>query len=116
MTNQETQQEVQTTQEQAAEEKVEYKGEVVTQIEENKYQVGSRQYELVANHRDGFDAQKFGERYSDCVLYTTDAPDDGESIDARGRLPIKTNMTRVAVLSALNQYKRLFSDESVSVS
>ena len=44
MTNQETQQEVQTTQEQDAEEKVEYKGEVVTRIEENKYQVGSRQY------------------------------------------------------------------------
>ena len=35
MTNQETQQEVQTTQEQDAEEKVEYKGEVVTRIEEN---------------------------------------------------------------------------------
>ena len=67
MTNQETQQEVQTTQEQATEEKVEYKGEVVTRIEENKYQVGSRQYELVANHRDGFDAQKFGERYSDVL-------------------------------------------------
>ena len=38
MTNQETQQEVQTPQEQATEEKVEYKGEVVTRIEENKYQ------------------------------------------------------------------------------
>ena len=34
MTNQETQQEMQTTQEQATEEKVEYKGEVVTRIEE----------------------------------------------------------------------------------
>ena len=43
------------------------KGELVTRIAENEYMVGNRQYVLVANHRDGFDAQKLGERYSDVL-------------------------------------------------
>ncbi|HJF19966.1 MAG TPA: YutD family protein [Enterococcus columbae] len=43
------------------------KGETVTKIAENQYMVGNRQYALVANHRDGFDAQKLGERYSEVL-------------------------------------------------
>ncbi|OJG26398.1 hypothetical protein RR47_GL000146 [Enterococcus columbae DSM 7374 = ATCC 51263] len=43
------------------------KGELVTRIAENEYMIGNRQYVLVANHRDGFDAQKLGERYSDVL-------------------------------------------------
>lgn len=43
------------------------KGEIVTPIDETNFLVGERHYRLVHNHREGFDADKLGERYSDVL-------------------------------------------------
>ncbi|EOL44134.1 hypothetical protein RV11_GL002611 [Enterococcus phoeniculicola] len=43
------------------------KGEIVTPIDESNFLVGERHYRLVHNHREGFDADKLGERYSDVL-------------------------------------------------
>lgn len=43
------------------------KGELVTPLDDSNFLVGDRQFRLVANHREGFDAQKLGERYSDVL-------------------------------------------------
>jgi uncharacterized protein YutD len=57
--------EVIATEEPAKEEK--YKGEKVTIVDEVNLLVGDRKYRLVHNHRDGFDAEKLGERFSDVL-------------------------------------------------
>ncbi|MFV0561119.1 MAG: YutD family protein [Enterococcus sp.] len=43
------------------------KGEQVTMIDESNLMVGERPYRLVVNHREGFDADRLGERYSDVL-------------------------------------------------
>ncbi|MGM0123470.1 hypothetical protein IGI37_000836 [Enterococcus sp. AZ194] len=43
------------------------KGETVTPIDETNFLVGERHYRIVHNHRDGFDADKLGERYSEVL-------------------------------------------------
>ena len=43
------------------------KGEVVTVVNETDFLIGEREYKLVANHREGFDAEKLGERYSEVL-------------------------------------------------
>lgn len=43
------------------------KGEPVTMVDAENLLVGERQYRLVANYREGFDADKLGERYSDVL-------------------------------------------------
>lgn len=43
------------------------KGEVVTVVNDTDFLIGEREYKLVANHRDGFDAEKLGERYSEVL-------------------------------------------------
>ena len=43
------------------------KGEIVTIIDENHLNIGDRQYSLIKNHRDAFDAERLGERFSDVL-------------------------------------------------
>lgn len=43
------------------------KGETVTPLSDTDFMIGNRQYKLVADHRDGFDAEKLGERYSEVL-------------------------------------------------
>lgn len=43
------------------------KGEIVTTISDTDFMIGSRQYKLVRNHREGFDLEKLGERYSEVL-------------------------------------------------
>lgn len=43
------------------------KGEVVTVVNDTDFLIGEREYKLVANHREGFDAEKLGERYSEVL-------------------------------------------------
>ncbi|MEG0079419.1 MULTISPECIES: YutD family protein [Enterococcus] len=43
------------------------KGELVTPINETDFMIGQRQYKLVYDHRDGFDAEKLGERFSEVL-------------------------------------------------
>lgn len=43
------------------------KGKAVLQINENEYMIDNRHYKLVKNYRDGFDATRLGERYSDVL-------------------------------------------------
>lgn len=43
------------------------KGELVSPISDTDFMIGSRQYKLVANHRDGFDPEKLGERFSEVL-------------------------------------------------
>lgn len=48
-------------------EKKEIKGEIVVPINETEYMIGSRQYKLITNYREGFDAQRLGERFSEVL-------------------------------------------------
>ncbi|WP_122645480.1 YutD family protein [Enterococcus mediterraneensis] len=43
------------------------KEEVAVAISDTDFMIGSRQYKLVKNHREGFDLEKLGERYSDVL-------------------------------------------------
>lgn len=43
------------------------KGELVSPISDTDFMIGTRQYKLVANHRDGFDPEKLGERFSEVL-------------------------------------------------
>lgn len=43
------------------------KGETVTPLTDSDFMIGNRQYKLVADHREGFDAEKLGERYSEVL-------------------------------------------------
>lgn len=43
------------------------KGEIVTIIDDDHLNIGDRQYILVKNHRDAFDAERLGERFSDVL-------------------------------------------------
>ncbi|MBV7392303.1 MULTISPECIES: YutD family protein [Enterococcus] len=43
------------------------KGELVTMVDDKNLLVGERQYQLVKNYRDGFDADMLGERFSDVL-------------------------------------------------
>lgn len=43
------------------------KGERVTPLDEHTFLVGERQYRLVRDHREGFDLEKLGERYSEVL-------------------------------------------------
>ena len=43
------------------------KGEIVTIIDDNHLTIGDRQYILVKDHRDAFDAERLGERFSDVL-------------------------------------------------
>lgn len=43
------------------------KGEVVTVVNDTDFLIGEREYKLVANHREGFDAEKLEERYSEVL-------------------------------------------------
>ncbi|BCA85056.1 hypothetical protein EsVE80_05790 [Enterococcus saigonensis] len=43
------------------------KGELVTPINETDFMIGQRQYKLVYDHREGFDAEKLGERFSEVL-------------------------------------------------
>lgn len=43
------------------------KGEPVTVLNETDFTIGERQYKLVADHREGFNAEKLGERFSDVL-------------------------------------------------
>ncbi|MBL1230104.1 YutD family protein [Enterococcus sp. BWB1-3] len=47
--------------------KTKQRGEVVTAVDESQIMIGDRQYMLVKNHRDAFDAEKIGERFSDIL-------------------------------------------------
>lgn len=43
------------------------KGEPVRMLDETSFLVGERQYSIVANHRDGFNLEALGERFSDVL-------------------------------------------------
>ncbi len=43
------------------------KGEPVTILNETDLMIGEREYKLVADHREGFNAEKLGERFSDVL-------------------------------------------------
>ena len=43
------------------------KGELVTLLNEEEIMIGSRQYKVMVNYRDGFDSEKLGERYSEVL-------------------------------------------------
>ena len=47
--------------------KAKQKGEAVTYLDDTQVMIGDRQYMLVKNHRDAFDAEKTGERFSDIL-------------------------------------------------
>lgn len=48
-------------------EKKPQKGELVTLVNEDELLIGTRQYKLVVDYREGFDPQKLGERYSEVL-------------------------------------------------
>lgn len=43
------------------------KGEVVTILEDNQITIGDKKYRIVKDHRDAFDADRLGERYSEVL-------------------------------------------------
>ncbi|MGX7244225.1 YutD family protein [Enterococcus quebecensis] len=43
------------------------KGEIVTIVDDTHVTIGERQYLLVKNHREAFDAERLGERFSDVL-------------------------------------------------
>lgn len=43
------------------------KEELVVQLNENEFMIQNRQYKLVTNYRDGFNAEKFDERFSEVL-------------------------------------------------
>ena len=43
------------------------KGELVTLLDDSNFLVGERHYRLVSDYREGFNAEKLGERYSDVL-------------------------------------------------
>ncbi|WP_086313546.1 hypothetical protein A5821_001057 [Enterococcus sp. 7F3_DIV0205] len=43
------------------------KGEVVTLVDDKHVTIGTREYLLVKNHREAFDAERLGERFSDVL-------------------------------------------------
>ncbi len=43
------------------------KGETVHLLENDELMIGKRKYKLLVNYRDGFDAERLGERYSDVL-------------------------------------------------
>ncbi|MBO0471423.1 YutD family protein [Enterococcus sp. DIV0242_7C1] len=43
------------------------KGEIVTLIDDDHLTIGDRQYQLVKNHREAFDSERLGERFSDVL-------------------------------------------------
>lgn len=43
------------------------KGELVTLLTEDEIMVGTRQYKVIVNYRDGFNAEKLGERFSEVL-------------------------------------------------
>lgn len=43
------------------------KGEIVTLVDDIHVSIGSREYLLVKNHREAFDAERLGERFSDVL-------------------------------------------------
>ena len=47
--------------------KKDVKGELVVPVSETEFMIGTRQYRLVLNYREGFDAQRLGERYSEVL-------------------------------------------------
>ncbi|MGC6770236.1 YutD family protein [Enterococcus sp. LJL128] len=47
--------------------KTKKKGEIVTLLDDSQLMIGDRQYVLVKDHRDAFDAEKIGERFSDIL-------------------------------------------------
>jgi uncharacterized protein YutD len=48
-------------------EKQPQKGELVTLVSEDELLIGTRQYKLIVDYREGFDPQKLGERYSEVL-------------------------------------------------
>lgn len=48
-------------------EKQPQKGELVTLVNEDELLIGTRQYKLAVDYREGFDPQKLGERYSEVL-------------------------------------------------
>lgn len=48
-------------------EKQPQKGELVTLVNDDELLIGTRQYKLVVDYREGFDPQKLGERYSEVL-------------------------------------------------
>lgn len=47
--------------------KTKQKGEIVSIMDEHQIMIGDRQYILVKNHREAFDLEKIGERFSDIL-------------------------------------------------
>ncbi|WP_086347301.1 YutD family protein [Candidatus Enterococcus clewellii] len=47
--------------------KTKQKGELVSIVDEHQIMIGDRQYVLVKNHREAFDLEKIGERFSDIL-------------------------------------------------
>ena len=43
------------------------KGELVTLLDDSNFLIGERHYRLVSDYREGFNAEKLGERYSDVL-------------------------------------------------
>lgn len=43
------------------------KGEIVSLVDDNHVMIGAREYLLVKNHREAFDAERLGERFSDVL-------------------------------------------------
>ena len=43
------------------------KGEIVTIVNETDIQIGEREYRIVKNHRDAFDPERLGERFSEVL-------------------------------------------------
>lgn len=43
------------------------KGEIVTILDETQITIGDKKYRIVKDHRDAFDAERLGERYSDVL-------------------------------------------------
>jgi Uncharacterized protein conserved in bacteria len=48
-------------------EKKPVKGEIVLPLTETEFMIGSRQYKLISNYREGFNAERLGERYSEVL-------------------------------------------------
>lgn len=49
-------------------EKEKTKGEVVLPINDTEFMIGSRKYQLVTNYREGFNAERLGERFSEVLV------------------------------------------------
>ena len=65
------------------------KGELVTLLDDSNFLVGERHYRLVSDYREGFNAEKLGERYSDVLArYDYIVGDWGyEQLRLKGFLP-----------------------------